>query len=33
MLARMDKVILFFRDAGPEVCRDGCDERKTLKER
>ena len=33
MLARMDKSILFFRDAGPEVSRDGRDERKALKER
>jgi hypothetical protein len=33
MLAQMDKVILFFRDAGPEVSRDGRDERKTLNER
>jgi len=33
MLARMDKSILFFWDAGPEVSRDGRDERKALKER
>jgi hypothetical protein len=33
MLARMDKSILFFRDAGPEICRVGRDERKALKER
>ena len=29
----MDKSILFFWDAGPEVSRDGRDERKALKER
>jgi hypothetical protein len=33
MPAQMDKTILFLRDAGPEVSREGRDERKTLKER
>jgi hypothetical protein len=33
MLATSDKVILFCRDAGLEVSRDGRDERKVLKER
>jgi hypothetical protein len=29
----MDKIILFMSDVGPEVSRDGRDERKALKER
>jgi hypothetical protein len=29
----MDKSILFMSDVGLEVCRDGRDERKALKER
>ena len=33
MLAQMDKSILFMWDAGPEVSRDGRDERKALKDR
>ena len=33
MLAQMDKSILFMWDAGPEVSRDGRDERKALKEK
>jgi hypothetical protein len=33
MLAQMDKIILFLRVAGPEVCRSGRDERKALKDR
>ena len=33
MQSRMDKVILFIRDAGLDVSRDGRDERKALKER
>jgi hypothetical protein len=32
MPAQMNKVILFCRDAGLEVSRDGRDERKALKE-
>ena len=33
MLTQMDKSILFMSDVGPEVSRDGRDERKALKER
>ena len=33
MLTQMDKSILFMSDVGLEVCRDGRDERKALKER
>ena len=33
MQSRMDKVILFIRDAGLDVSRDGRDERKALKEK